>query len=355
MDGKLIFCKDGILRFQSDYDDEKTIPYVLIEEALNINPAKSLLQMLKRNSIIEAGSTLGSFVLCLEPWAEYVSDYVDRDVNSYIKAIRKPSDKKMAFDKIEIKQIFSLSRDLDFGKIPENVDFGEWLNTPKEPKILNTFEMEQYTSVCGYINGDPSNYSVSSNNIHEIKNVPLILNRKKHVTEYCGKLTESKGSVLNSKTEGVYSVENTLFLETKDENSFSFEVLLDAIFCDALFYETPNGADNLREILNESLSEIKSKQENNSDLVETPEQLTDNKNEPEDKPLKIEIYEDAFAPLVKHSVREQNEWDYLMDKIKINSRYPIKIGKIEEEKSQDNRLNALILDENNNLIKKIDY
>ena len=40
MDGKLIFCKDGILRFQSDYDNEKIIPYVLIEEALNIKPAK---------------------------------------------------------------------------------------------------------------------------------------------------------------------------------------------------------------------------------------------------------------------------------------------------------------------------
>lgn len=354
MDGKLIFCKDGILRFQSDYDNEKIIPYVLIEEALNIKPAKSLLQMLKRNAYIESGSTLGSFILCLEPWAEYVTDYVDRNVMAYISAIRKPSDKKMAFDKIEIKRIFSLSRDLDFGKMPENIDFEEWLNTPKEPKILNTFNLEEFSSVCGYINGDPSNYSVSSNNIHEIKNVPLILNRKKHVIEYSGIRTEAKGSALNSNTEGVYSVDKTLFIETKDDNSFSFEILLEAVFCEALFYETPNGADNLRAILTESLSELNSKKEDqNSELVSEVEDLIDDQKL--EKPLKVEIAEGAFSSLVTHSIREQNEWDSLMNKIKTNSRYPIKIGKIQEDKSKENRLNALILDENNNLIKKIDY
>lgn len=348
MDGKIVFCKDGILRFKSDYDDEKIIPMVLIQDVLENTTAKTFLQMLKRNAIVEAGSTIGSFILCLEPWAEHAKDYIDRDVVAYIKEIRKPSASENAFDKIELSKSIHIGRELDYGKMPEDMDFIDWLNSDKDPEILNKFSIEINTGVCGYNNEDASNYSMSCTSIQEIKNVPFIINKKTHIVEYCDSRTKEKGYIMNTNTEGVHNINKMMFVETKDDNYYTFESLIDAVFCDGLFYYSPSGSEHTKEILNDIVEDIKEREEaknNENNLKE---------NDEDNKKREIKIADGAFSSIISHSMAEKEEWLEITSKLKNNSRYPIRIGKIEEDVPEDNRLYGMILDENNNVIKTMD-
>ena len=92
MEGKLIFCSDAILRFQSDYDETSAVPLLSIQNAIADADPFFLLRFFHHTTLIEEGTTLASIFLAIEPWKALLAAYLDRDVGAHIEEARKPSE-----------------------------------------------------------------------------------------------------------------------------------------------------------------------------------------------------------------------------------------------------------------------
>lgn len=350
MDGKIVFCKDGILRFKSDYEDNRLVPVVSIQKLFEYSDSKMFLKLLKYTTLLEAGSTVGSFILCLEPWAESAGDYLDRDVEAYVNAIKKPSDIKDEFDEVVIKRMIQIGRSFDYGSKPDDVDILTWLNSDKEPDIRNTFEIESSCCVNGYMKGNANNYSMSCTNIHGLKNVPLIFERTIHLSEYKDRRITDQGFIINEDTQGVYNALNLVFATTDNDVYVDFQSIIEAVFCDGLFYHSPSGADNTREILT-ALKDDLDKQKELEELLEEESEIESEEN---DGKMTVSFAEGAFDSLINHSHAEKDEWDFIIKNIKTDNKYSVRIGKLDEDKPSEKRISGLILDENNNVIRSRD-
>lgn len=362
MDGQIVFSNDGILRFRSHSDNKNIVPLILIQEQLKLTGYQFFLRNLQKSVMIEEGSTMGSFILALTPWADVASDLLDRNVKAYIDELRKPSDTKNAFDRVEIKKLMSFNRDIDFGERPEDMDWLEWLNTPKEPKMLNTFEMEETLDICGYVDGDENNYSMSMTTIGELKNVPLVVNRVKTFIMYKSSLDKSK-PLINKNSMGVNKNKHFTYIDSKPDTDFTLMELIEAVFVHGLFYEHPSGAADTKALLTDRLSSL---HEDESELDETDEpvdvkkpafkvvnengdledhNIPDEKEENDGSIKEIHIAEGAFDSVIRHYQNEDLEWKYILESVDKNSKYPIRIGEIKEEVIKDRRLRGSIIED----------
>lgn len=342
MDGKIIFCNDGILRFKADIDNSVVVPMVSIQDSLNVSSSRFFLQHITKNAIIEKGSTVGSFIMCLEPWAETAGDILDHNVAAYIEKVREPSEIKNVFDRIEIKKLIYVTRDIDYGEMPEGMDFLEWLNAPQDPLVLDTFSMDTQMDICGYTDGDSSNYSMSHTSMKELKNVPLVVNRITTLVEHNSGIYASKGEAINMQVSGAKKYDYMNCLETKNETTFSFFELMETVFCQGLFFYSPKGAENVNEMLKESMEEVKNLEEKRTKpaLREVKEDGT-----LKEKKMQIKIADGAFSSVISHFEQEKEEWSLIIDNIDKNSRYPIRIGKVEEDEPKEQRIRGFIIED----------
>jgi hypothetical protein len=335
MDGKIIFCNDGVLRFKSDSDESQVIPLASIQESLKIPSHRFFLQNLTKIAILEKGSTMGSFIMCLDPWSETASDILDRNVTAYVDEVRKPSLAENVFDRVEIKKLIYVTRDIDFGEMPEDMDFMEWLNTPRDPVLLDTFSMDTQIDICGYSDDEDSNYSMTGTSIKELKNVPLVINKITTLVEHNSGIYAEKGEVINMQVSGTKKYDYMNCLESKADTTFTFFELIETVFCQGLFFESPRGSEGLKEMLKESMEEVKALEEKRTqpDLREVKEDGT-----LEDKKMEVKIADGAFSSVISHFEQEKEEWSTIINNIDKDSRYPVRIGKIEEDSPKDERI-----------------
>lgn len=344
MDGKLVFCADGVLRMQSPYS-EHMLSLIDIQHALDLSPSEMFLDSLRRDVLVEEGSTIGTFLMCIEPWAHEAASLTDRQVKAYITEMRRPSSAEPAFDKVEVRFCASISRSPKLEEMPEGVDFLEWLNRPnKKIEFLNTFEFGRGYDICGYTNGDPSNYSMSSTSIHELKNVPLVINRDAVLVESCynAKRTD-KGSVMRAESEGVHQLGHNRLVIRLDDVSLSFQDLLETVICDGLWYDSPNGAIRQRELLSDAMAELKDAIDNSDgrqDAAGSDQDSDDSDITTTECTVKtVTIREGAFDGIVRHHEVEGAEWAALTAALaKSKTANPIRIGGVTEHRPTDNRL-----------------
>lgn len=357
MDGKIVFCKDGILRFCSDVDQKRLVPLLAIQKALDLDGYKFFIQNVKKTILLEKGTTLGSFMICLEPWAEAAGDILDMDVIAYVKEARKPSAAGNAFDRIEVRRSMSISREVTFGNRDDDMDIIEWLNTKKEPEYLDVFDLESSFDINGFMNGDASNYSMSMTSIDELKNVPLIINRSIVLMEFELRNKNNKGLVLNKETEGVKHYDYINYIESSKEDYITLLEIMQAVFSDGLWSYSPQSAANQKEMLLESLEQLDAQREEDkkeqkkeaskpklkvvtSDGERVDEE--DNQDDEEEKQMKVEFADGAFSSIASHYDREGQEWEYITSLVDKSN---LMIGVIEEDPVPDRRLRGCLLDE----------
>ena len=353
MDGQLIFCNDGILRFKSSSDENNSVPLILIQQQQELSASRCFLQNIRKSAVIEKGSTMGSFIMALEPWAEIAGDIVDRNVKAYVDAVRKPAEVvDNVFDRVEIKKLVYVQRDIDFGEKPDDIDFFDWLNTPKDPVMLNTFEIDSMLDICGYKDGDASNYSMSNCSIDEIKNVPLVINRITSFIVHKVKIDTSK-PIIDESVDGIYVKDYMIYAETKNDTSFDVLELLESVFVHGLFYSSPQCAAISKERILESIAQLDDisdddidQQENNQKTKLTVVGEEDEIEEEENGDIKeIKIAEGAFDSIIQHYDYEKKEWDHILANVDKNSRYPIRIGEVKEDLIKDRRIRGKFLDD----------
>lgn len=337
MDGKVIFGKDGVLRFRSYVDESKAIPLVLIQEAQEANPYSFFLQQMRKTFILEDGSTIASFALCLEPWANVVSDITDRNFQSYIDEIRKPSAELPVFNRCEVRKQLSFSRELYHEPLPEGVNWLTWLNRTRETVWLDSYQLTHDYNICGYTDGDPSNYSMSCS-IHELKNVPLVINRQPVI--FTSIRAEHAPALLNVSAAGVSVQErdepkfSTLVAKGATDEDMTVLDLIQVVVEDGLWFNTPQGAINLNALLADQIEHLDLDEPEGLEEVPVGE-LED--EEDEEKRLTIKVAPGAFDGITAHYNREQEEWDELVAKMQPTGRLSYRIGEITEATPTDDR------------------
>lgn len=309
MEGRLIFCADAILRFCSDYDDTTAIPLLSIQKTVAGTDPFFLLRFFHHQVEIEEGTTLANIFFAIEPWQALLSAYLGRDVSAYIEEIKKPSaPAKWDLEWIGIERRSVVYRAYQHEDLAESEDLTAWLNRERIP--TDEFDIENHCDASGFIIGGTERWSLSEN-VHEIKNLPVVLNPKQVL------ITSPKEALFSESVAGVNHGEHSHFIY--GETSFSFAEVMDAIFISGLFFYAPQDAAASMESLQESLEELQ------EDLA-ADETATDADNE--DRKPNIEIADGAFDSAVTHMASEAENWQLIKEQCKQHSFLPVRIGGI---------------------------
>lgn len=320
MEGKLIFCSDSILRFRSDYDETTALPLLSIQKTISDTDPFFLLRFFRHTVMIEEGTTLANIFFAIEPWKELLTAYLDRDVGAYIDEVRKPS-KPSTWDLewIGIDRRSSVYRAYQHQDMRGSEDFTAWINRERIP--TDEFDIESSCDASGFIKGDKERWSLSEN-VHEIKNLPVILYDKQTL------MTLQKDELLRETVSGVSSTDHSRFVY--GDTSFSLNEVMEAIFISGLFFHSPHAAASNFEELKGSLTGLE------NEVLETVESnLADSE---EDKPLKVEVAEGAFDSLITHMESETENWQRIKKQCQKEDSLPVRIGVITPAEPPELRL-----------------
>ncbi len=153
MEGKLIFCSDAILRFQSDYDETSAVPLLSIQNTIANTDPFFLLRFFHHTVLIEEGTSLASIFLAIELWKALLAAYLDRDVGAYIDEVRKPSGPTTwDIEWIGIDRRSSVYRAYKRQDMEEGEDFSTYFNRERFP--TDEFDIESSCDASGFIKGD---------------------------------------------------------------------------------------------------------------------------------------------------------------------------------------------------------
>ncbi len=327
MEGKLIFCSDAILRFQSDYDESAAVPLLSIQNAVANTDPFFLLRFFHHTVLIEEGTTLASIFLAIEPWKELLAAYLDKDVGAYIDEVRKPSGPTTwDIEWIGIDRRSSVYRAYKRQNMEEGEDFSIYFNRERFP--TDEFDIESSCDASGFIKGDKERWSVSGD-VQQIKNLPVILYSKQTL------MTSSKDGLLKKNVSGVRSSKHSCFVY--GDTSFSFSEVMEAIFISGLFFYAPRDAAS-------SLDELKARLAGlEEELTEVPEtELADNET---DKETTIIVAEGAFDSVAAHMETEAEEWQSIKKLCQREGELPIRIGSIKMAEPAELRLCGKIIHE----------
>lgn len=334
MDGALVFCKDAILRFRSDYDDLTAIPLLSVQACLQDEDPLFLLKYFRHPVIIEEDTSLSHIFLAIEPWEKLLSTFLDMDVMSYINEIRKPSRAESVFDWIGIQKVTSIHRAYQHQDIKPGEDFTSYFNRERIP--TKNFDIEVDYTANGYKINDKEHYSISGD-IHSIKNVPVVISDRQVLASY----GYEKSNLMNRKYSGVTVNNKISYIQGKMD--FTFCEVMEAIFNDGLFYASPQAAnDNLAMI--KKMAEMLDRNES-SHLEGFDAKTSENTEESsEEKRFAINIAEGALDPMIEHIEAEKIYWHYIKSLCDSESELPIRIGRIDEATLPEYRFSNFVMD-----------
>ncbi|QFH72050.1 hypothetical protein FR762_21065 [Enterobacter sp. E76] len=310
MEGQLVFCSDAILRFCSEYDDTAAVPLLSIQKTLAGADPYFLLKYFRHRVVIEQGTTLASIFLAIEPWKAPLTAWLDRDVGAYIDEVKKPSGSTSCdLEWIGIDRRTSVYRAYQYLPREEDESLQDYFN--REQTLSHEFDIESHCDASGFIKGDEQRWSISED-IHQIKNLPVILYDKQTL------IASGKEGLLSDSVNGVNSAHNSRYIS--GETSFSFADVMEAIFISGLFFYSPQSAAENYRALDEKLNAFK--EQLDSELDNSTE--ADN----EIKTPTIHIADGAFDSMIDHIETEKEDWHLLKTLCKQNSSLPIRIGTI---------------------------
>ncbi|WP_350313967.1 hypothetical protein OHJ28_17835 [Dickeya fangzhongdai] len=349
MEGKLIFCSDAILRFRSDYDDTTALPLLSLQNTLSKGAVDTffLLRFFRHEVIIEKGTTLANIFFAIEPWADLLAAYLDRNVRAYIDEVRKPSKSTTwNLDWIEIDRRTGIYRSYEYREQMEGEELTAYFNRERIP--TKEFVIESSCDASGFTKGDNERWSISGD-IHEIKNLPVILYNKQTLSAHLDK----KNILFNKDTPGVHDDGNGSFIF--GETSLLFYEVMEAIFISGLFYDTPQYAcesleeiKRLSECLHDNVNENSVNNVDDDNVLNVSEKEPIKADDEEEKLMTVKIVDGAFDSVIDHMEYESEQWKYLKEQCKGDNNLPVRIGPIEQAEPPELRLFGKIVEGNAN-------
>ncbi|WP_430506782.1 hypothetical protein, partial [Escherichia coli] len=232
------------------------------------------------------------------------------DVGAYIDEVRKPSGPTTwDIEWIGIDRRSSVYRAYKRQDMEEGEDFSTYFNRERFP--TDEFDIESSCDASGFIKGDKERWSISGD-VHEIKNLPVILYSKQAL------MTSAKDGLLKKNVSGVKSSKHGCFVY--GDTSFSFSEVMEAIFISGLFFYAPIDAASSLDELKVSLAGLE------EELAEVPK-VDSNGNETDKEPT-IVVAEGAFDSVAAHMETEAEEWQSIKNLCQREGELPIRIGGI---------------------------
>ena len=269
-----------------------------------------LIRFFRHTALIEEGATLTSIFLAIEPWKALLAAYLDRDVGAYIDEVRKPSGPTTwDIEWIGIDRRSSVYRAYKRQDMEEGEDFSTYFNRERFP--TDEFDIESSCDASGFIKGDKDRWSISGD-VHEIKNLPVILYSKQTL------MTSAKDGLLKKYVSGVKSSKHSCFVY--GETSFSFSEVMEAIFISGLCFYAPRDAASSLDELKANVAEL---EEELAEVSKT--ELVANET---DKEPTIVVAEGAFDSVAAHMESEAEEWQSVKKLCQREGELPMRIGNI---------------------------
>lgn len=194
-------------------------------------------------------------------------------------------------------------------EMQDGEDFSDYLN--RERVLTDEFEIESGCEASGFIKGEKERWSISGD-VHEIKNLPVILYSKQTL------MTSPKDGLLKKNVSGVKSSKHSCFVY--GDTSFSLREVMEAIFISGLFFYAPKDAASSLDELKASLAELEEERAENPNAESTGNET--------DEESTIVVAEGAFDSFAAHMESEKAEWQSIKKLCQQDSELPIRIGSI---------------------------
>ena len=318
----LVFFNDSVLRVKS-YQNDKEIHYPLLDLQTYYGEDESfIIRFFKQNVSFEQGSTLANVILALEPWQNIISKYTDRNVNAYCAECKKPSDANQLFSFLEISKSASISRNYEYPSIMECEDFNDFFNNKNNRVKTNLFDIDSGTSMCGFQNGDNSNYSICHVAFHEIKNTPIIF-----TTQQKNSYLDKDLNFLAEHIDG-YFIDKNKITSCYSPAELNLTEAISAIFIDGLFYHSPMTqarCDAFNQEIKEAIAEFDT-EEKVTKLTVVDEKAPSAESTTEDQGKKVKFASGAFDGVIEHETENAREWSEIHTALL--NKASIKIGSI---------------------------
>lgn len=363
MDGTLIFCRDGIIRFRSFYDESEAIPlrYIQTYQEADNDPF-FIMDYLKHPVITEAGTTFSDILFALMPWQNFLNRYLLVNLDEYIKAIRKPSEADSHIDWIGVSRVTVITRAVKPQLIEQPEDMQQIFSDIQKSKDLFFTDIKSYA--FGYVDNDPTPYALEGH-IQAIKNTPVIVSARQYV--YSPNFEDETYRLFNQKYSGVKKHDTQgLFLTMELEMQLGH--FLEGIFENGIYYneQEQTEEDYRYQIISDALK-MAEKPEDEHQLASEDQNKSNDETQDEPKhgasksvftkdPLDLEhltpeqeeimqnfAIEETLNNMFEHIAFEQDEWEALRASCNSNSEWPIRIGLIEQAIEPDFRLMDMII------------
>jgi hypothetical protein len=386
MDCTLWFCKDGILRAKLK-DSSEMISVKFLQEQKNQNDMNFWFEWWDTITYFEEGLTIGKFLQCLEPWAEFWGAYTGKNITSYIRESKKEyvknkeKDNYEPFDWIELIYSTKLKPKVlyDESENDEELmqDFEKWIKEPKTIALSGTWSMYSNYDLFGYTKGKDDRFSTEGMKMNHMFNVPLVLNQQNIVVIEDHAFKRYFGKEYNWLSKNQFGICEINRRDTKMKYLVSdyFHSMKDVV--SGFFFwmhETPYERDDFIDKISNMIDELEKNGEfkkaneiigntlyqigegNEESIVDFSKFLDidkpqENKQEQKEEIIKlnnndeeIHILPDAFDDLMIQSAEEKEEWDSLVEKAKnYQGKKLVQEGEVEIAKPIENRINSVLV------------
>ena len=367
MNFNLVFCKDGVLRvFCAGSKVPLPLKFLQENHKTKNNDLAFMARWWEEDVSFEKGTTVGSFLRCLEPWQEFWKDLIAKDVPAYIAESRRPiivkkydSEEERKNDRpldwIKLYFVTELSTSVHFEPREKGERFSAWLNSNKKVQFDGMWDIDSHCCLSGYHFGEVEQYSIDHTSMSELANVPFVLSNENityvqdhYVNKYLGK----KSKLINPEAFGLRKLDEDQesgFNYILGYKKFNLRSVVEAFFW--WFASNPERREEFTESLKESVKELDETLKN--------EKIKEGKTKEDEKELtkedtgikgdlKIKIAPGAFDGISERYDAEQNYWTNQVKLFKATpNKQVVRIGKIEKATPLENRVFASIVKKEN--------
>lgn len=369
MNFTLVFCKDGVLRVTCG-NSKMPLPLKFLQNEHQTNKDNDLAFLARwweDDVIFEEGTTVGSFLRCLEPWQKFWQDFIGKDIPAYIAESRRPvlvkSDTdpdvdNRPLDWVKLYYVTEFSADIHFEERKKGETFGQWMNANKKVQFNGYWDVDGHYTLSGYHKGEVEQYGVDHCSMSELANVPFVLGSDHivHVTDYyCKKYLGKNKSLFNHKAFGLRKLDERKrhqFDYILSKKRHNLKSVVDAFFW--WFAATPVSRDAFTESLRDSVKELDDALAEEKKVLENSKHTDEKSSEKEvvqeddtgvKGQLKVRVAPGAFDGLTAQMEKEKDYWTEHVDKYKASTgKGVVRIGSIKKATDLENRVFSSIVE-----------
>lgn len=332
---KLIFSQDGILRARLG-DKKPALPLYFIQKESNVSLLRFLSYWLEKEVSFEKGLTVGAFLNCLEPFKEFLNDWIGKEVSAYINESKKPIaiEKRKDFDWITLFFSYTISEQNKREIIKNTDDLKNIFNADK--KLINKWKIYDNYMLSAYKKNEEEHYSIEGLSMNEVQHIPLFLDKEARV-------------IINQKD--IESIDKKRGLLNKNSFGLMRQTIYDDYKVDYLLVDKTHTLNSVLDGFFKLFPlNIEKREENNESLKEFFEEINGEENyltlvEKEDNKSVLKIHAGAFNSILDELKEKEKIWDNFVKKATVSHEI-IKIGKIEEGELPQKKIFGATVEEN---------